>query len=366
MEARAAARREANQSVVKDPEDAMAFVDMGKQLAVTLLQRSLERGRLGHAYLFVGNQLAELETAARTLSKTLVCQAPPRQEPKGLPLDCCEACLACRKANGDLHPDVQWVRPESKSRVITVEQVRELLGLVHLRPAEAAYKVAVLVAADRLNVQAANAFLKTLEEPPAKSVLVLLTTDPQRLIETVLSRCLRLNFGGGLEAPRTEEHLAWLGRFGEAGGGDAKRGLLGRYELLAVLANELGRRREAVEERLAAASPLERYEDAGAELQTKWEEELKAAIEAEYRRQRSEVLAGVQWWLRDVWWLSQGLAEDRLTYRELAASTRAVAGRISAAEARANLEIIEQTQRLLYSNVQEALALEVGLLKLKL
>src|SRR6185436_1663393 len=101
----------------------------------------------------------------------------------------------CRKIEGETHSDMHWVRPESKSRIVSVDQMRELMREIQLKPSEAEVKVAVIVAADRLNTQAANAFLKTLEEPPAKSVLILLSTEPQRLLETILSRCLRLNFG---------------------------------------------------------------------------------------------------------------------------------------------------------------------------
>jgi len=108
--------------------------------------------------------------------------------------DCCDACPNCRKIDHDTHADIHWARPESKSRIITVEQMRELMREIQLKPTEAGYKIAVIAAADRLNVQAANAFLKTLEEPPAKSVLILLTIEPQRILETILSRCLRLNF----------------------------------------------------------------------------------------------------------------------------------------------------------------------------
>ena len=80
---------------------------------------------------------------------------------------------SCRKIDGAGHADLHWVRPESKSRVITIEQMRELMQEIHLKPSEAEYKVAVIEAADRLNPQSGNAFLKTLEEPPAKSVLIL-------------------------------------------------------------------------------------------------------------------------------------------------------------------------------------------------
>src|SRR5205085_11554436 len=87
-------------------------------------------------------------------------------------------------------------RPESKTRIITIEQMRDLMKLIHLKPTEAASKVAVLAAADRLNVQAANAFFKTLEEPPSRSIIVLLTVEPDRILETIQSRCLRLSFSG--------------------------------------------------------------------------------------------------------------------------------------------------------------------------
>jgi len=97
---------------------------------------------------------------AGTLAKALICEKPPRRAPAGLALDCCDGCLSCRKIDSATHPDVLWVRPESKLRVITIDQMRELMQTVHLKPAEAAFKVAVIVAADRLNVQAANAFSK--------------------------------------------------------------------------------------------------------------------------------------------------------------------------------------------------------------
>src|SRR5580693_8648938 len=101
----------------------MAFNHFTKQTqGVQLLQRSLARGRLGHAYLFTGDDLEELETLARTLAKTLNCQNPVRVN--GVPNDCCDECLTCRKTDGDIHADVHWARPESKSRVITIDQMR--------------------------------------------------------------------------------------------------------------------------------------------------------------------------------------------------------------------------------------------------
>jgi DNA polymerase III subunit delta' len=349
----------------------MAFTDFPEQAqGVELLQRSLKRGRLGHAYLFSGVHLEELEGLARTLAKTLNCQNPVKSG--GVAVDCCDACVNCRKIEHQNHADVFWVRPESKTRIIKIGQItrrpdspaRVLMEVVNLKPTESEFKVCVVVAADRLKDEAANAFLKTLEEPPAKSILVLLTIEPQRILETILSRCLRLNFGGEGRARFDAEQMDWLRQFSAMAAGEQKS-LLGRYRLMDVLLQKLAGLKERVEEGLSGRSPLEQYPDAEKELRDKWEDELKAAIEAEYRRQRGDLLLMVQWWLRDVW--LQTLAMDRalLNFPEVA-ETEQLARRLAPARARQNLQVIEQTQRLLYTNVQEALALEVGMLKLQL
>jgi len=334
---------------------------------VQLLQRSLQRGRLAHAYLFTGDQLDTLETLARTLAKTLNCLQPARSQTQGLPVDCCDTCLPCLKIGRDNHADVHWVRPESKSRVIVIDQMRDLMREINLKPTEAEYKIAVIVAADRLNVQAANAFLKTLEEPPPKSILILLSTEPQRLLETILSRCLRLNFAGEGMRPLDTAQMEWLTRFAEIAAAEQKS-LLARYRLLGVLSKKLTEIRGEVEAALTQRSPLTRYEDydnVEPELREQWEEELAAAVEAEYRRRRVDLLALLQLWFRDVW-LHTLSVNGELTHFPQLTSTSQVAGRLKPRNAMDNLQVLQQTQSLLNTNVQESLALEVGLLKLHL
>ena len=344
----------------------MALAEISQENdSVRLLQRSLERGRLGHAYLFNGLEMAELERVARTLAKALVCEQPPKVSATGLPMDCCDRCLSCRKAEEDNHPDVIWVRPESKLRVVTIDQMRDLMHTIHLKPTQAPFKVGVIVSAERLNVQAANAFLKTLEEPPADSVLILLTTEPQRILETIVSRCLRLNLAGGTEHHHTPEFVAWLREFATVAGGEQKS-LLNRYQLLSTVLNRLGAIKAQVSETLSKRSPLEKYEDLEPKVRDRFETELDAAIEAEYRRQRTELLAGIEWWFRDVWLHTQNLQQGAVTFSELATLAKAVAGRLNSKEALGNIHAIERTQQLLATNVQEALALEVAFLRLKL
>jgi DNA polymerase III subunit delta' len=152
------------------------------------------------------------------------------------------------------------VRPESKSRIITIEQIRELIQTMNLKANEAAHKVSIIVDADRLNTQSANAFLKTLEEPAAGSVIILLTTALERVLETIHSRCLRLHLASDSTLPLDAEDQDWLTAFGQEALTGAKS-LLGRYRLLDLLVQRLTRLKEAVEKRLTNASPLTRYPD---------------------------------------------------------------------------------------------------------
>ena len=346
----------------------MALRDFPKQeQSVQLLQRSLERGRLAHGYLFTGHSVSELEAMAGALAKTLNCQNPQRA-PNGAAIDSCDACLSCRKIDHANHADVHWIRPESKMRIIGIDQIRDLIKEIQLKPTEAAYKVSVIVEADRLKTEAANAFLKTLEEPPPKLILILLTTDLEKILETILSRCLRLTFGGDGPVRADPAKVAWLSSFAEVAAGGQKS-LISRYRLLDELLCKLTELRDQVESSLKTRSPLAQYEDVEKDLRDRWEVELSAAVEAEYRRQRSDLLSALQWWLRDVWLSSLGLAtshEGELLGFPRIAVTQQIALRVSPEQALENLEILEQLQRWLGTNVQEALALEVSLLKLRL
>src|SRR5665213_163618 len=331
----------------------MAFKDFPAQSqGVQLLQRSLARGRLGHAYLFTGHQLEELELLARTLAKTLNCQNPIKIDDAAT--DCCDECLSCRKIENETHADIHWTRPESRSRVITVEQMRGLMQQIQLKPGDANFKVAVIAGADRLNPQAANAFLKTLEEPPAKSVLILLSTEPQRILETILSRCLRLNFFGDGKRKLDLSETQWLEKFGALAAGEQKS-LFGRYRLLDSLLQKLGEIRARVDENLAARSPLEKYDEVEKNLRDKWEDELAAAVESEYRRQRADLLSLLQSWLRDIWLHTLAAGKELLDFPEISGA-ETVAKRISARQALENLRTLERAQRMLHTNVQEALA----------
>lgn len=328
---------------------------------MTLLQRSLQRGRLAHAYLFAGEDLTRLETVGRTFAKVLNCHEP---NAAGGQMDSCDRCSSCRRIEADNHPDVLWVRPASKLRVIRVAQVRDLMHAIYLKPTEARWKVALLAAAERLNDQAANALLKTLEEPPANAVLILLSSRPDQLMDTVISRCLRLRFASGADVRGGEGKVDdWLREFaqGLAGG---RLTVLERYRLLGTLLARLASLREQIANELQERSQLEANPDAEPDLKEKWETELAAAVEAEYRRRRGELLSGLEWLFRDVWILASGLGGELLMLPGMAESAERLARRLRPADAMENLRAVARMIRLLETNAQEALVLEVGLLKL--
>lgn len=336
--------------------------------AVSILRRGVERDRLGHAYQLTGVDLGMLEDLAHQLSKVLNCVEPPLGGG-----DCCDDCVSCRKVDARTHPDVMILRPESKLRQIRISQItrrpqsppRVLHEMVYTTATEGEWKVAIFVAADRMNRDAANAFLKSLEEPPRRTLFLLLTTEPERMLDTIRSRCQCLNCAGDGNIPLGQAETNWLRDFaGMAGPGQA--GVPGRYRLLGTLMERLAELKQQVGEELGARSPLQQHDEIPPELREQWEAELDAAVEAEYRHRRAGYLRALQGWLRDVWILNAGIPTDIALFPDLVEAAQSVAGRLTSVEAMENLTIIEQTQRALHTTINELLILEVGMLKLKL
>jgi len=156
--------------------------------------------RLPHAVLIAGRPGLGKGVFAESLAKGLLCQAPAAGV-RG-----CGQCRACTLVAAGSHPDLTRIEPEEEGKPIRVEQVRQLSAALALRPALGGRKVALLIPADAMNRNAANALLKTLEEPPGDAVLLLVSHAPGRLPLTVLSRCQRL----GIEPPSPSAARDWL------------------------------------------------------------------------------------------------------------------------------------------------------------
>ena len=158
-------------------------------------------GRLPHALLLTGPSGMGKVAFAEAWMRSLLCE---QVEATGL---ACGLCRGCQLLAAGSHPDYRWVSPPEEGKVIGVDQVRELIQYLALTPQYGANKIATIHPADKLNINAANSLLKTLEEPPPHSLIVLVTAQPSRLPVTVISRCQRIHF----PVPSTEPALAWLG-----------------------------------------------------------------------------------------------------------------------------------------------------------
>jgi len=152
------------------------------------LQAAFERGRLAHAYLFVGIAGVGKRRFAVELAKALLCERPPA------PLTACDRCPACALVDAGTHPDFKTAGKLPDKQELTIEVVRELCMELGQKPLRGSRKVSILDDADDFNEESANVFLKTLEEPPAGAVLILLATSTDRQLPTILSRCQVVRF----------------------------------------------------------------------------------------------------------------------------------------------------------------------------
>lgn len=181
-------------------------------------------GRFPHALLISGPAGIGKTQFTRRLATALVCEVDdPAQAP-------CGQCQACRLAGSGTHPDIVWVSPEEEGKQIRIEAIRTLIGRSGLTTQARGMRVFVITPADAMNPAAANALLKTLEEPPPSSCLVLVSTQPHRLPQTIRSRCQRIAF-----RPVADEMARdWLAGQTSEEGGEAALAAAGGAPLAAL------------------------------------------------------------------------------------------------------------------------------------
>jgi DNA polymerase-3 subunit delta' len=158
---------------------------IGQDRAINFLKQVMASEKVPHAYLFVGIPGVGKTTTAVALTQAINCQAPVNQEG-------CGQCKSCRQLMGGNFPDFEIIRPDGQN--IKIEQIRELNRSFGFKPIAGGYRISIVQQAERMRDEAANAFLKTLEEPPEGNILILNVTEPLNLLPTIVSRCQKVPF----------------------------------------------------------------------------------------------------------------------------------------------------------------------------
>ncbi len=317
----------------------MAFTE--KQ-ATALLEHARHSGRLPHALLFTGTEAAGTHALALCLAREL----------NGARADSVDALR---------HPMCRVIRPGSKSRSILIADIRSVEPFLTLRAEEGATKLVIILEADRMKEEAANAFLKTLEEPPPQTLIVLISAQPSRLLPTILSRCVRMDLRESDTRPRLSEVQALFLPAVEAAlpllGSDVAALAL-RADFQALLAQ----RREAITTRLTTALKAEAKAIAEGTDIRDWEARQKdattALIETEYLGEREQMLELLSLCLGQ----AALLASHAPDVQPLSAEISGVAARHSVADLTRRMRAVDALRQDLNFNVNEALAMDNRLL----
>ncbi len=177
------------------PHTILKFSDIiGQEKAKELLKRSASRNKMSHAFLFRGTAGIGKKTTAKAFAACINCLAPEN-------LEACGKCNACRKLGANTHPDFLVIEPEGAS--IKINQVRELRQILAFPPYEGRYRIVLLADVHTMRREAANSLLKTLEEPPPNTVLILTGDEAAGILPTIVSRCQGIPF-----YPLTQEQVA--------------------------------------------------------------------------------------------------------------------------------------------------------------
>jgi DNA polymerase-3 subunit delta' len=311
---------------------------IGHQQIIEQFQRTVASGRIAGAYLFVGPAGVGKETVARYFAQLIFCQQDAQ------PPTVCGTCLACRKVDSGNHPDLQFIRPDGS--LLKIGQIRELRRQVIYAPLEASRKVYILTDVDRMNPEAENCLLKTLEEPPAASVLILLTSNLQALLPTTRSRCQILQFH-----PMPTQELATI--------------LADRYSVAPEQATTLAITADGAIGK--ALTQLEKGDVLTEEVPEilRVTDRLAAFRLAEHFKNNPEILGELVTWYRDLLFLQQGAPIELITHIYSVEELRAIVPYYSRLRIQQAIQTVFDTKSLLdHTNTNATLALEVMCLKL--
>lgn len=320
---------------------------IGQEQIKEHLRNAISTGKISHAYIINGERFSGKEYIAKVFSMALQCEKEG-QEP-------CQECHSCKQALSGNQPDIIRVTPE-KPNSIGVDDIRsQINGDIGIKPYSSPYKIYIINEAEKMTVQAQNALLKTLEEPPAYAVILLLTTNVDALLQTILSRCVVLNM-----KPVADELV--------------KRFLMEQMQIpdykaevcVAFARGNIGKAKI-----LAASEDFEKVKEEALAILKYVQDmdvtEMIAAIKkiSEYKLDVNDYLDILSVWYRDVLMFKATGDANSLVFKEEIANIRKVAGRTSYEGIEKVIKALSRAQTRLEANVNFDLTMELLLLDMK-
>lgn len=292
--------------------------------AQNFFRKAFLSGRLAHAYIVVGAPRGAARAFVDYVGQLLMCQESSSP---------CGSCVACSQVQKNISPDMIWIEPERRSRIISIDQIREtVIPWASLSSYSGGWKIMSIGFADRFNENAANAFLKTLEEPSSKTLFLLLTDKPEELLPTIKSRCQRIDLACGREAPMEP----WRTLTGEILAQHDPRGELGAFATAS--------RFETLFSEVAdKASEIFKAEQKDSD-QTEGKDTRDARRRAKELELRMSVLLSIQDWYRDLLVLSGGAKSQTLYFEEFREELERRAATLTARRALNALKGVEQLE----------------------
>ncbi len=320
---------------------------LGHEQIIEHLQNAIKMDKVSHAYILDGPDMSGKKMIAEAFAMTLQC------EKKGT--EPCMECHSCKQALGKNQPDIIYLQHE-KPNTISVDDIRSQINNdIGVKPYSSPYKVYIVDEAEKMNIQAQNALLKTIEEPPAYAVIMLLTTNAETFLPTILSRCVRLN----LKVVPDEKIKAYLMEHCE----------IPDYKADVCVAFAQGNVGKAIE--LASSEDFNEIKNAALQLIKRLDDielyEMTEAIKqiANYKLQINDYFDLIMIWYRDVLLYKATADVNKLIFKEEVYDIKKEASRSSYGGIENILEALEKAKIRLNANVNFDLVIELLLLTIK-
>jgi len=316
----------------------------GQDRQIEILMKAIKRETVSHAYLFTGIPGIGKRATANAMAKALNCEVGNG--------DFCDSCISCKKIEHQTHPDIFWIEPEGNH--IKIDQVRRMQEQIKFTRYEGKCKVVIIDKAEKMNLQSSNCLLKTLEEPPPHTVLILITTATYQLLPTIRSRCQKVMF-----QPMSSELIVEILR-------EKQSGESGVLKLSASLAGgSIGKAMQWMEGNTLKERKklLEKIDH----LNTGRVSEILDLAESlgEDKTALVETLDLLKLWFRDLLVFKEIDQPTYLINKDIKNNVRRRAHLVSFADLFDKFQVLNETQLALNGNVNSRLAMENMLLRLR-